>query len=297
MIIIVKRLEKIVIVVVVLVGCSAVMSLAAVSENENVAAEIEEPAEVDAVETNSQEEQGAGEESGTLPEAEPTVDKKQVSKECRDVVDRLAAGDFSAWEQLSPEKRVMFEMDDSLEDRGVYTCLAVASGNTRFCDGLVDKEKEKCAKDAAFFGRLKAAPQAERKALALFELCKLGSPVTECEATRAAVSAGDGTKCEGIETESHRFFCQAVATADASKCAAINEAERARWCNALVSKDPAQCSKESNDCRSLAKFFASVESKGLSDLKSVDPSIAATAQGKEACQGMIQKLRKACDER
>ncbi len=240
-----------------------------------------------------------GGEADALPspavDAEPTRDTEKTRGECHRIVVRLGAGDYSAWEKLDSGTRSAIRLDTALAGREVYSCLAAAYNDARFCGILAESEKGKCEEDVGFSKQLSAKPLGERKAFALFQLCQLGPDKKPCETMRIAVRDGDSSKCAGIDNSDHRVFCESVAGGDAKRCESVADTDQRSWCKAFTILKAAECPSSSSDCGSIVELLARVDSEDPSALSRVAPAFSAASKGADACKPMIAKLEEVCD--
>ncbi len=182
----------------------------------------------------------------------------------------------------------------------LIACLTVAGNDNRSCDALSAEQKAQCLSDREALRELKEIPKEAIKGHVLRRLCVQGFPEAECDKAKAAITAGDAAKCEGLQDSSFRTFCESVASGDAKKCDALPEAssggpDRAT-CIAFTNEDGRHCKKDDSDCVKLANSFAAIRKQGLDGFQGDDPALIAARGGKQACAPLAKELESLCDD-
>lgn len=230
--------------------------------------------------------------SSAAPTSAPTPDPTEVSKTCAKAVAGLLAGDTAAIDSLPSENRTGLTTTPAALH--AYTCLAVASGEKRYCEALEGENKGKCLDQLKMVGELKDLPKERVKPEMLHRMCVASSAKAECDKLRDAVAAGDAAKCAGLGNAVMKDFCAAMASGDATKCQSVPEGEERSRCEAYTADDPNRCAKDSVDCRNMAGAFAAVKKQGLAGVADIDPGAAAAIKGKSACEPLLSALQAAC---
>jgi len=243
----------------------------------------------------------AGEKAGDSPaaatpaaDAKPTVaaDKEKAAGDCRKAVEALGKGDPSALDALDKNQRDLLVGQPAAAD--ALTCLAIAENNEKFCAALPPEGKDACVSHRKVMGDLKGVPKEGLKAQIIHKMCVNDMPAGDCEIVRQAIAAGDAGKCTGL-TKIDANFCTAIASADASKCKALSDKTMEAVCAAYALDDPKHCPDDSQDCRNLTTFMATVSKKGLSGVADLNSGAAAAVEGRSSCAAALSALEKVCD--
>ena len=179
----------------------------------------------------------------------------------------------------------------------VFTCLAAAEGNPKFCDALPEATRGACVEQSKFVRELKGVPKGSVKGVVLEKLCLQEGSKAECAIVREAVVAQKPALCDGLSaTEgawSRNGLCPALAASDPAKCSGAPEGDHRATCEALAADDPTRCPKAAKDCIDMVGNFAAIKKGGMGG-RGVDPITAAVQQGRSACEPLLTELQGAC---
>jgi hypothetical protein len=236
------------------------------------------------------------------PDADPEADaeaaataKAEVTESvCSKNVAALSAGKMAAVNALKPEARKTLLQGKNAG--AIAACLAVASGDSGFCNLLPKEAVAGCVDQAKIAKELKGVPNEQLKFAIVSRACRGNESAADCDKALAAMKSGDAAKCKTFAKVQMSAFCAAMATGDATQCQPLTNADERGVCVAYATNDPSKCPADAADCILMTKTFAKLAKDGLAGMSDVDPSLAAVSQGKEACAPMLADMEKACND-
>lgn len=216
------------------------------------------------------------------PAGSPMPDAKGAAEDpCEKAVTALGSGDLSAFKSLPPETRAAFERAYR-EHYGlaeVFSCLAVADDNSRYCDLLPNPEKDGCFSQRQFIHGLKALPKGASAlplvAARVYQQCTSVLSKADCGKMQEAMTTRDAAKCKGLPDDLS-ILCDAVVTGNASRCP-----------------------KEGDDCSRTVALVAKLNKDGLEGLRvdsDLEVFVAAARDGKPACAPLLALLKSSCSQ-
>lgn len=215
----------------------------------------------------------------TEKSSEPAADAAAVA--CEKAVTALGSGDLSAMKSLPPETRAALEREYT-EHYGlaeVFSCLAVADDDSRYCDLLPNPEKDGCLSQRQFIHGLKALPKGASALplvdARLYQQCTSVLSKADCGKMQEAMTTRDAAKCKGLPDDLS-ILCDAVVTGNASRCP-----------------------KEGDDCSRTVALVAKLNKDGLEGLRvdsDLEVFVAAARDGKPACAPLLALLKRSCSQ-
>lgn len=236
--------------------------------------------------------QGTPQENPT-PDAAAKATAAAVASGCKKALDGLVR-DPNALKALSKEQQA--PLLNGPTSRDLFTCLAVASDDARYCDLLSGDDKKRCASMRTDLREFKGVPKEQFKSTFMYKVCVEHGEKAACDTLRAAIAAKDASKCAGLSANM-LGFCKAVASGDAAQCQGVPAGEERGTCEAFATNDESKCLKDSVNCQAAARSFVAVQKNGLDGLSGVDASAAAVVKGKSSCNEYMSALEKFCAER
>jgi hypothetical protein len=239
--------------------------------------------------------------TGGTPSAQQPVGTpaEVVDAACKYAVTGLGDGKLSAFKSLSADERTALAQRKGAVD--LFTCLAVADGQTSYCEVLPTTAKRDCLEQLKLMGELKALPKERIKAQVIYRTCSRSVPneATEkdCDTIRKAMTARDASVCEGLSKSEGAWgregLCPALATSDPAKCNGAPEQAQRDTCAALATDDPSRCPKDAAECSTLVSNLATLTKDGLAGHETV-PVLAAVHSGRKACAPLVAALQATC---
>lgn len=224
------------------------------------------------------------------PVATPTPDVR-----CKQALASLGAGDRSALKSLPPETQDALVRNGGQDSMLAFTCLAIADGDTTYCDVLPEEFKRKCTERFQLVSELKGLPKDALKPHILHRMCMgTGGSTAQCGQLQEALTTHNPAKCSDLPAPWGGGFCAALASGDPATCNNAPEPAQRDGCIALVTNDPSRCPKDAADCVRMARNFAVFTKEGLGAEGSSDPTLAAVRKGKDGCVPLLARLEQVC---